>query len=250
LTIIARFARVATVCVLAAELSFSCSIIEVTVPPVKVGRNVAITVVEKEKPAHDVRVSVESLKNSEPHAQMGRPFQATTNANGEASLTGLATGLYVVYAIKNDEKTVIGSLDVSSEITASPSHAKFELYPPAPLPPPPPAPIVLRSIRGRVIDPSGAVVANTKFKVSHVGDAPGTPKLELATNTRGEVSSTVPDGNYEITFGLPGFSTAHVPVTVSATSDKSWSGFALTLLLAECTTNPNPYHYSIAEEKN
>jgi hypothetical protein len=235
---------VTAVVLLVVKLASTCSIVEVTVPPAKAGKNVVIAVYDNNKPARNLAVLIEQIKNSK-LTSLVPMASGTTDVNGEITVSGLALGAYVVYSTKGSEKVWLGALEVAPEITAELSHVKYDLYP-MPPPPVPPPPILLRSMRGQLLDPSGAVIANTKFKIRQTKPASDGNELDSVTDASGEFSLTLLEGSYELSFRLPGFNPAIVPVTISR-NDKGWAGLRLTLLLAECNPNPNPYHCSIAE---
>jgi carboxypeptidase family protein len=100
--------------------------------------------------------------------------------------------------------------------------------------------VEVRALRGRVVDPSGAVVANTKVKVVERDETGGHLELELRTDERGEFLANVPDGRYETSFAAPGFWTAYVTAEVVNEAPRAWRGFEVALEIGMCQPMKEP----------
>ena len=235
------------VVLLVSQIANACTIVEVTVPPLKVSRNVTIIALQSEKLLVGAPVVVERLANPKRVQSVGTIARVVTNAKGEIALRELTPGVYVLSVLEGEHKHWLGSIEVLEQSNSDISRAEFKLLPDAPPPPVPPAPLLLRRIAGELHDPSGAVFANTQFQLRRLDAKGGKVEMESSTNVRGEFSLAVPDGSYELRVAVRGFNLALVPVEVVAASDRGWNGLNLTLALAKCGPGMNPYVYSVAE---
>jgi hypothetical protein len=240
------YGRVALILLLGGVAS-ACTIVEVEVPPKKVGNNVTIVAYKDEKPMVGAPIIIDRLEDGKTQKSALRIAQVLTNASREIALKKLNPGIYALSVLEQEHQHWLGSIEVSTGSHTGISRAEFELIPEAPPPPVAPAPLLLRRIAGELHDPSGAVFANTQVQVRRLGAKGGKPEMETNTNARGEFSLAIPDGSYELRVAVPGFNLARVPLEVAAASKRGWNGLNLTLALARCGPGMNPYIYSVAE---
>jgi hypothetical protein len=107
----------------------------------------------------------------------------------------------------------------------------------------------LGSLRGTVIDPSGAVLQKVKIQAKPIGVNSG-EVLESATSSQGQFVLDVPDGEYRLTFVERGFYAAQFSVVIKANSRDSWKALRLKMMLGveDCAgTRPR---FSIEEATN
>ncbi len=242
------FQAYATLIFLAAELASACTVVEVEVPPQKVGSNVTVVALKNKQPLVGISIVVERLENEKTMKPLLTITQVATNTRGEIALSRMSPGIYALSVLEKEHKHWLGSIRVSSQSDTDSSHVEFELLPEAPPPPLRPAPLLVQRIAGRLYDSSGAVFANTQFQVKNLDVNDAGLEMQGSTNTRGEFSLAVPDGNYELHVAVSGFNPALVPLEVTANSDRAWRGIELKLELARCGAGRNPYRYSVTEQ--
>jgi len=97
----------------------------------------------------------------------------------------------------------------------------------------------------RGIVATGAVIPNAKILVKPLGS--DRHQGVAVTNAKGQFTVPVHDGKYEIGVQAKGFNGSLIPVEVSEGSRTAWGGFLITVALAECGPNPNPYRYKVRE---
>lgn len=237
------------VLLLVSQIAIACTIVEVQVPPKKVGGNVTIVALKDHKPLVGVPIVTDRLGDVKAMKPVVRVAESVTDTKGEITLRQLTPAIYIPSVLENDHTHWLASIEVSTQSDTDHSRVEFELLPEAPPPPVPPPPRLVQRVAGQLHDPSGAVFADTQFHISRLDEGNANPEMQVKTNARGEFSLEVPNGNYELRVAVRGFNPAVVPLEFVASSDRGWKGIDLTLELAKCGPGMNPYLYSIKEQR-
>jgi hypothetical protein len=228
--------RPAASLVLAAS-AFACSIVEV---PLTVGRDPVISLTRNKLPVTDAGVVVYRIGHG---SRMDRVvMRSVTGRQGQVRIRGLVPGSYVVSSVSEGADLDIGGFEVSPDVFIRNSEVNLEI----PVKPVPPLPTIVSVLNATVFDPSGAVIPHVDVRASRSDGR--FDELATFTDEKGTVHLPVPDGKYEVRFGIAGFATAVVPVEVSAKAEKVWDGFVLTMFLAECGSS-SLYRYKITEPR-
>jgi hypothetical protein len=219
--------------VIAATLSFACTIVRVDA---RVANSFSLTAMRDGRPLANSDLRIRAT--GKPGKRSFLDMKVRLDGGGRAHVADLATGTYELIAIEN------GRQDTLAEFEVVPSGVA-DLQINLPAKPVPPMPVILKNVRGQVVDPTGAVIPKAKITFSRIGR----PKEAVATSTDGNGEFDIPaeNGHYEAMVQVPGFNTAIVPVEVSRESAAAMPAFKLSMALAECTPFPNPYTYRVTE---
>jgi len=208
----------------------------------KSSANVRVTFLYGGVPSVGTKVVVERLL---PHEMtVVESFNRTTDGRGFVRLKNLKIGgLYRIYVSDERARDLVWLYLQIAEV-GHPGISEFTLEVPEQ-----PHVQPLSSLRGTVVDETGARISNAGLEVTRVGIEPPQFIGRTRTDARGEYSFQVPDGQYEVTFTAPGF--ALTRLTLVVTSDNpvdSWRGLRLTMNVGR-EGGYKPYNYSVAEDK-
>jgi hypothetical protein len=163
-----------------------------------------------------------------------------TDSNGIIKLTSLSLGgSYVVWVLEKAERHESLSFEV-----AEGGLSNFDLKFPAPV-----EPLRLKSLRGKVVDPTGALIPKVKIKVESLNTNSQEPR-EFATDEQGSFAVNLQDGEYQLTFMENGFFTAAFPVVIKAGSKNEWNAIQLKMLIGTEDCGGNRPRYEVSSYLN
>ncbi len=183
-------------------------------------KNARIVVLLDGKPVGRLKLLVDFFETHSQHPIM-------TDSEGAVTLKDLPQGTTCLTATQGDDLSARLCLVVSAQSTNESSSFQMTLALPLPIQffPSPngvrqleessPA-IRSRSLKGRVVDPVGALVHEAEIQVYKRGSYPQSPIKVLKTDEGGRFSDTLDPGNYTVFVQMHGFRTEFFSLEISA----------------------------------
>jgi hypothetical protein len=182
-------------------------------------RNARIVVLLDDKPVGRLRMLVDFFEAHSQHPIM-------TDSDGIATLKDLPQGTTCLTTTQGDGLSARLCLVVSPQSTNETSSFRMTLAPPPPIQfnPSPDrvrqleqssAAVRIRSLKGTVVDPIGAVVPKAEIQVYRRGSYPQQPAKTLKTDDLGRFSDNPDPGSYTVVIQMHGFRPEFLNVEIS-----------------------------------
>ncbi len=181
-------------------------------------KNVKVTVLLDGRPQENVKLTI-----SRPAGQGSRFL--VTDSHGTAMLKNLPLGISCVHATAKNNASAEICLEVLAHFPTDTASFQMTLAVAAPRlnsfdervnrsEQSPPA-ARMRSFKGAIVDPLGALVPNAEIRIYERGSYPQHSVKTLKTNELGRFSDVLAPGIYTVLVQMPGFRTEFVSVEIS-----------------------------------
>jgi hypothetical protein len=219
-------------------LAFECVLVTTTQ---KSSPNPTVRIFNGEKPYANAMVIVTQIIGE--NGATKEVVRRQADSNGIIKLTSLPLGgSYIVWVLEKSERYESLSFEI-----AEGGLSDFELRLPAPVEPL--ELLELKSLRGEVIDPTGALIQKVKIKVKSL-NTDSQEIQEFATDDAGKFVANLRDGEYQLTFKENGFLTAIFPVVIKRDSKNGWNAIQLKMLVASTGCGGDRPRYEVSRYPN